>query len=191
MKNLTLSFIVTLAFAVVGCKSTNDSTEKEENKEKIQQENTSLNLGFSISECIQHALYYMENTDIQSYDSLDTRYFHEIMGYRLQDAKDLENKILSIKQNISADTLGNIPSFMKDEMQLQIDSLRNQLNYYDKEVIGYVFVHTYTSDSDTLSAIILMNTNCSSSHAIPIKTITDINPDDYVYRVNQINEKEI
>lgn len=190
MKSINLNLLLILLLFLSSCKDTNSDISNEPIDKEIKVQ-SKLSVNFSIGDCIHNALYYLDNTDIKTYDSLDTRYFHEILGYASKEAIGMEEKIISLKQNISLDTNNMISSIIKDEMQLQIDSLRNELNYYDKEVIGYVFVHTYTSHNDTLSAIIVMNKDCASSHAIPVKTINNINPDDYVYRVTQVDDKNL
>lgn len=191
MKQLITLAPLVLSIFICSCNSSTNADNEEVIAMEDSEKKNESGIGFSTSECIRNAIYYLETTDMQTYDSLDTRYFNEIMGYRKSSAIELEDKIISIKENIANDTMNDIPAPIRDEMNLQIDSLKIELDYYKKEVIGYVFVHTYTSLSDTLSAIIVMNKNCSSTQAIPVSTVSSVNPNDYSYRIQQINEKEI
>lgn len=167
-------------------------SDKEEKRESLTQEqstdkkNKKTNYDVSLTDCIHNALYYLDNTDINHYDSIDTHYFHEVLGYTNKDALKMEKDIQLMKQTILLDTLNNLSRITKDEYQLEIDELRQELFSYEKEIIGFVFIHTYTINQDTLSAIIVMNKNCSSSQAIPVNAIKDIDPSDYSYRVETI-----
>jgi hypothetical protein len=136
-----------------------------------------------IGECMRKTLHY-HTVDMHSYDSLATQYFHEIKDYTGSKAKKLYKRILNKKHLVNSDSIRlNNP----DEvhlLQYQIDSLQHLISKFEKEVVGYVFVHTFQSEQDTLSMIIVMDNKCDMSEAIPIKAIKDIDPDDYIENVS-------
>jgi len=188
MKLRLIFYTVILLLPVVSC------SEKEQNiNEEIVAQNVKTGNPIEgsvpkvpLNECIQNALYYLDNTEINSYDSIDTHYFHEVLGYKNQKALDMEKRLQMLKHSIMIDTSNNLGTAQREEIENDIENLRYELYSHEKEVIGFVFIHTYSIKQDTLSAIIVMTKNCSSSQAIPVNAIKDIDPSDYSYKVQQI-----
>tara|TARA_B110000285_G_C14805863_1_gene459653 strand:+ start:90 stop:635 length:546 start_codon:yes stop_codon:yes gene_type:complete len=139
-----------------------------------------------LNECIHSALYYLESTEINTYDSIDTQYFHEVLGYKNKKAVEMEKRVQILKHSIIIDTIHNLDAADREEIELDIENLRHDLYSFEKEVIGFVFIHTYSIKLDTLSAIIIMTKDCSNSQAIPVNAIKDIEPSNFAYQIQQI-----
>lgn len=182
-------YIVLASALVTGCN--NKSTEKTGGSNPDHTIDSTLsNLDkkvhvddFSLVEPIKKIIYYMNEIDINTYDSINTQYFHEIVDYTDSAAILLENQINYLETVIAADTITDIE---KKEAKLEITYLNLELVKYTKSVTGYVFVHTFTNKNDTLSAIIITNADMSKGEAFPINTITEIEPHHYKIKVRQI-----
>jgi len=148
--------------------------ENKSNKEKIK---------VSLTECTKNAVYYLDEVDITTYDSVTTQYFHEVMDYTTEEALELQKEIESLK------------SFMESNVENENDSIvelyykkKTGLSKFKKEITGYVYVHTFLNNSDTLSALILANANCTKATAIKVRTISDIDPSLYASQIRKINK---
>jgi len=188
MKLRLFFYTVILLFSAVSCSEKNQDSEEEIVAQNIKadSQNGSQVPDVPLNECIHNALYYLNNTEINTYDSIDTHYFHEVLGYTNKKAIEMEKRLNMLKHSVMIDTLNNLGTVQRNEIELDIKNLRNELYTHEKEVIGFVFIHTYSIKQDTLSAIIVMTKNCSSSEAFPVNAIKDIDPSDFSYRVQQI-----
>jgi len=188
---MTLRFIfytVTLLLLAANCSGKQQNIEEEIAPQSLKIEKALNNYlpDVSLNECIHNALYYLGNTEINTYDSIDTHYFHEVLGYKDKKAVEMEKRVQILKHSIIIDTLNNLGTAEREEIELDLENLRHDLYSFEKEVIGFVFIHTYSIKLDTLSAIIIMTKNCSSAQAIPVNAIKDIDPSHYAYKIQQI-----
>ena len=188
MKLRLLFYTVTLLLLAVNCSEKQQNNEEEIVPQSVKIEKPLNNYlpDVPLNECIHNALYYLGNTEINSYDSIDTHYFHEVLGYKNKKALEMEKRVQMLKHSIVIDTLNNLDTAKREEIELNLENLRHELYSFEKEVIGFVFIHTYSIKLDTLSAIIIMTKNCSSSQAIPVNAIKDIDPSHYAYKIQQI-----
>ncbi len=178
--------ILALSIITVSCNNTKKENGDEANPTPESTSSTSSLPDFSLSECILNAIYHLDDTEINSYDSIATQYFHEVIGFQDSAAVAMELEMNATKSILLNDTNAILPPLTLDSLKYRVTELKQELSRYDKGVIGFVFVHTYRMASDTASAIILMNMNCSKSEAIPVKTIKDVNPEDYSTKIQQI-----
>ena len=75
---------VTLMLLAVNCSEKQQHPE-EEIVPQIDKKDKPLNNyspDITLNQCIHNALYYLESTEINTYDSIDTQYFHEVLGYK-------------------------------------------------------------------------------------------------------------
>lgn len=188
MKLRHIFYTVIFLLPMVSCTEKEQNSKEKEVIKNVNNDNVAENIlpKVPLSECIQNALYYLDNTEINTYDSIDTHYFHEVLGYKNERALEMEKRMQTLKHSIMIDTANNLGTVQREEIELEIENVRYELYSYEKAVIGYVFIHTYSIKEDTLSAIIVMTKNCSSSEAIPVNAIKDIDPSDFSYQVQQI-----
>jgi hypothetical protein len=137
----------------------------------------------SLLNCTKKALYDIKDIDISTYDSISSQYFQEVLDYEDVEAKFIENEISKLEYNLNSDAI----EFYSD---VQVDSIINRLNQlktdilsYDKILSGYVYVHTFANKKDTMSAIIITNRDGSDAEAIQVKTVNELNPDNYRSRI--------
>lgn len=188
MKLRSISYTLILLFLAVSCSEKQQRIE-EEIVPKSDKNDKPLNHylpDVPLNECIHNALYYLESTEINTYDSIDTQYFHEVLGYKNKNAVEMEKRLQMLKQSIITDTTNSLDAAEREEIEIDIENLRHDLYSFEKEVIGFVFIHTYSIKLDTLSAIIIMTKNCSSSQAVPVNAIKDIDPSNFAYQIQQI-----
>ena len=188
MKLHLIFYTFILLLLAVNCSEKQQHIEEETVPQKVKGDKPLNNYApdVPLNECIHNALYYLENTEINTYDSIDTHYFHEVLGYKNKKAVEMEKRVKMLKNLIMIDTLSNIGKAERKEIELDLENLRNNLYSIEKEVIGFVFIHTYSIKLDTLSAIIIMTKNCSNSQAIPVNAIKDIDPSQFSYQIQQI-----
>ncbi|PCJ87028.1 MAG: hypothetical protein COA57_05485 [Flavobacteriales bacterium] len=184
MLRLTSCYFLLLALFSVGCGGSSSTQKKYAEEEKQAVEFTRDNL----EDCIKKELYYDTRVDLGSYENLKTEYFTELRDYssnkalRIED--ELDKHIRFYRQKYERDPQESIPDSVQfDErvkLKFKIDSMGNLLRPYPKEVVGYVFVHTFKTMDDTMAVIFLMDKYCMKTEAIPIKiSDTDIDPDHY------------
>lgn len=174
---------------VISCKNNTDHSQNDssnpKNKDSVSTLNGSHVSDFALVEPVKKIIYYMNEVDITTYDSISTQYFHEVMDYKDSVAIELQNHISHLQSMIDADTL---PSFEKEIASEKIVDFSLELNKYDKVVTGYVFVHTFLNKGDTLSAIIVTNANMTKGEAFPISTVSDIEPTAFTNNVRRIDQ---
>ncbi len=177
MKNVVFTILI---FSILyGCSTVDNKPEI-----KYEAENKSIP-EFNLNNCLEEALTKDSIVNMQTYDSLDTRYMHEILDYTDQMAMELAKDLELQKKILLSDSISNNAE-LTDLKQYEITQLEQELAKFGKEVVGYVFVHTFLSNSDTLSRIIVMDNECKISKAIPIRAIKDINPNDYLRKIRKI-----
>ena len=140
---------------------------------------------FAIVEPVKKFIYYMSEVDIATYDSISTQYFHEVMDYTDTAAISIETKITELEMTIAADTT---TEFEKQVAADEISELSLELIKYEKDVTGYVFVHTFLNKGDTISAIIITNADMSKGEAIKVTTPNDIEPTAFTGNVRKIDQ---
>lgn len=141
---------------------------------------------FALVEPIKKFIYYMNEVDISTYDSISTQYFHEVLDYTDSVAIALDKKREKLQVLLNMDTT----AFEKELATEEIADISMQLNQYQKEVTGYVFVHTFLNKGDTLSAIIITNADMSKGQAHPVATVSSIEPTAFTNDVRQIDHKK-
>ncbi|MFQ5335377.1 MAG: hypothetical protein ACE5DN_04820 [Flavobacteriales bacterium] len=146
-----------------------------------------------VEDCIKKELSYDPNVNMSDYENLGIEYFNEIKDYVSEDAINIQNEIerfnkllkersLAAKDSLLAegDTLKSL-----EQLHSSIDSLNRLIRNYRKITVGYVFVHSFRTGSDTMKNIFVMDINCNETDIIPVKAGRTINPDDYRRNVNQ------
>jgi len=87
---LKLPFI---SLILLGCNDTSSNNSQQEITEKVINNSTiKSEIDFSIADCIKNALYFLDDTDIKSYDSLNTQYFNRA-------THDKREYVISITKN--------------------------------------------------------------------------------------------
>lgn len=179
--------IASLGF-LYSCKG-NNSNPNNSNKNTLKTEsNSDLKVhveDLALIEPIKKIIYYLNDVDITTYDSISTQYFHAVMDYTDTVAIQLEQDQQYFQDIIDSDTIN------KEELDSYYEKListNSQLLKFKKEVIGYVFVHTFMNKGDTMSAIILTNSSMTKGQAIPVKKITDIEPDLFTSSIRKIEQ---
>lgn len=180
-------FIATLGF-LYSCKG-NTSNPNNSNKNTLKTEsNSDLKVhveDLALIEPIKKIIYYLNDVDITTYDSITTQYFHAVVDYTDTIAINLKQDQDFFQAVVDSDTVSN------QELDFYYEKLiatNSQLAKYNKEVIGYVFVHTFMNKGDTMSAIILTNASMTKGQAIPVKKITDIEPDLFTSSIRKIEQ---
>ena len=145
----------------------------------------------NLEPCIKKELYYDTRIDMDSYQSLGTQYFHGIEDYTSKNAHKLERDLLKRRRYLDQklrlvgddELLEVVDSLQQEERELivaEMDSIKQELAPYRKEVVGYVFIHTFLSAGDTHSVIFLMDTRCVHTEAISVRTIPqELDPEKY------------
>jgi hypothetical protein len=136
--------------------------------------------------CISKALYVWDEVDLNTYDSIGSYYFEEVKDYVDDEAFMIIQYIKNIEEELSV-----TPSKHKSKIEglhEELAQLKLELSKFEKEVTGYLFIHTFVNKSDTLSAIIIVNEDGTNSQAVPVKTITTIEVNAYADDVKKLNE---
>lgn len=171
-----------LGIVLFGCVST------EKNDEPTDSNTSEIIL--TKAECINKVLYYKLETTSLEYDSISTEYFSEVKDYTDTVALKLQNEVWELEalrsSYLISDTAVNSQE-KADSLTLVIEEHRQDLKFYQKSTVGYVFVHTFSIKSDTMSMIFLMDKACLHSDAIPIKTVSDIDPDDFRANIQDLD----
>lgn len=171
-------------FALIGLTSCVTSV-KEDDSVETEPQSTILTKG----ECIDKVLYYKLETTSADYDSITTQYFHEVKDYTDTLALIIQDsiwKLESIRDSYFRSTVPAGSQMKADSLTKIIAELRGEIKFYNKSVVGYVFVHTFAVKKDTMSMIFLMDKNCLNSDAIPIKTVAEIDPEDFLTSVKDL-----
>jgi hypothetical protein len=129
--------------------------------------------------CTKKALYDIKDIDIATYDSVSSQYFQEVLDYEDIEAKFIENEISKLEYNLNSDAVKFYSDNQMDSIVNRLNQLKTDILSYDKILSGYVYVHTFTNKGDTLSAIIITNSDGSDAEAIQIKTVNQLDPDNY------------
>lgn len=178
-----------LCMCIMSC----GSPEKENPKTKVQEEEPEdINLAYKgpdfemINNCLRTTLSYKLQIEPRDYDSIATYYFHEIRDYSDKQIRH-KNRSLRILQVNLRDSLTLLKEDRAKSLEAQIDIIQQEINSYTKEVIGFVFVHTFRiKEKDTMSAIYVMDQNCGFKELIKVKAISDPNPEDYIESIRSI-----
>ena len=181
MKTLVL-FISILLF--VSCEG---GTKKKKLKVKTKEIEAFNGPNYeSISNCLTTTLSYKLQIEPRDYDSIATYYFHEIRDYIDIKIRKKNQRLRRLKEWYKDSSMVT-PEIRLKEIEKEIDVLQQDVNRYYREVIGYVFVHSFRiKEKDTMSAIFVMDQNCSFKELIKVKVITDPNPDDYIESIRSI-----
>jgi predicted RNA binding protein with dsRBD fold (UPF0201 family) len=141
-----------------------------------------------LEECIKKAIYYINEVDVSTYDSISTQYFHQVIDYTDSLAIETEKELEKLTYILEVDGTQNYSNEQLDSVITKTHLLKAELSHFKKSVIGYVFVHTFLNKQDTMSAIIISNADRSKSEAIKIKTITDIEPNYFKQKIRNIEK---
>lgn len=182
--SLTLASIALISSCGRNEKSNYSSNSDKDTTKKNTETALSIN-DFALVEPIKKFIYYMNEVDITTYDSISTQYFHEVIDYTDTSAISLDKRIQKLQILINGDSLSE---FEKEISKDEIVELSTKLSEYDKSVTGYVFLHTFLNKGDTLSAIIITNADMSKGEAFPVNTVSNIEPSQYTDNVRQIEQ---
>jgi hypothetical protein len=139
-----------------------------------------------INNCLRTTLSYKLQVEPRDYDSIATYYFHEIRDYTDPEVRERYRKLKRLKENMR-DSLTLLSDARSKKLEGEIDILQQDINAYHKEVIGYLFVHSFRiKEKDTLSAIFVMDQNCGYKELIKVKVISDPDPEDYIESIRSI-----
>lgn len=139
-----------------------------------------------INNCLRTTLSYKLQIEPRDYDSIATYYFHEIRDYENKAVRSKNVLLKRLKNNLK-DSVSLLAEPRLKKLEASVDILQQDVNSYHKEVIGYVFVHTFViKEKDTLSAIYVMDQKCGFKELIKVKVISDPNPEDYVDAIRSI-----
>lgn len=178
-----------LCVVLISCGSGN----KAEHKAKVtEEEPQDINLNYKgpdfemINNCLRTTLSYKLQIEPRDYDSIATYYFHEIRDYEDKSVRSKSQSLKTLQANLR-DSMTILSSARSKELEGKIDILQQEINSYNKEVIGYVFVHTFRiKEKDTMSAIYVMDQKCGFKELIKVKAISDPNPEDYIESIRSI-----
>ncbi|WP_258542455.1 hypothetical protein [Parvicella tangerina] len=174
------------AISVISCgKSKNSKDPDNETLTEGSSHAHSSVKEFALVEPIKKAIYYMNEVDIATYDSIATQYFHEVLDYTDSAAISIELKIHQLENVIVSDTSSEVE---KKSAADKISELSLDLIKYEKSVTGYVFVHTFLNKGDTLSAIIITNADMTKGSAIPVSKVSDIEPSAFADDIRKIEQ---
>ena len=126
--------------------------------------------------------------DVSTYDSINTQYFHQVIDYTDTIAIETEKELEKLNYILEVDGTQHYSNIQLDSIIQKAHKLKVDLTYFEKTVIGYVFVHTFLNKQDTMSAIIITNADCSKSEAIEIKTVTEIEPSYFKQKIRNIEK---
>lgn len=184
-----LAAIITIPLLLAACKNSGNSGGNNHNSESPEDSSSNGNHltvnDFAIVEPVKKFIYYMNDVDITTYDSISTQYFHEVMDYTDTAAIAIEMKIHELEMILVSDTTTEIEKHVTEE---QISELSLELYKYEKNVTGYVFVHTFLNMGDTLSAIIITNADMTKGEAIQVSTPNDIEPTAFTSNIRKIDQ---
>ena len=141
-----------------------------------------------LEECIKRGIYYLNEVDVATYDSISTQYFHQVIDYTDTVAIEMDLELEKLKYILEVDGSSNYTNEELDSIITKAHNLKYELVRYEKQPIGFVFVHTFLNKKDTMSAIILANSDLSKSEAIRIRTITDIEPNYFKQKIRNIEK---
>lgn len=177
-----------LGLFLFSCGSKKEPRQQQDQKEK-KDEPVNLYKGpdyEAINNCLRTTLSYKMQIEPRDYDSISTYYFHEIRDYAEPEISQKNQALRRLKQTIKDSSSALEETRLKD-IEGQIDILQQEVNAHYREVIGYVFVHSFSiKDKDTLSAIFVMDRSCGFKEFIIVKAISDPNPDDYIEPIRSI-----
>jgi len=185
--NLIFLTLSTLAI-ITSCGS---KQEQEQNssvkKEVITKTKNEVDISkIPLEECVKRGIYYLNEVDVSTYDSISTQYFHQVIDYTDSIAIVTEKELEKLKYILDVDGTQFYSNEELDSIILKTHELKSELGKYQKTPIGYVFVHTFLNKQDTMSAIIIANSDLSKSEAIRIKTITEIDPSYFKQKIRNI-----
>ena len=169
---------IALSILATGCLSDNEVSEKEVVDQEID-----------YTECIKNAIYYNLDSDETDYDSISTSFFKEIENYSDSSFIKMQESLWekeTLFNQFWQENNDNDSSDLHLKLKIEIDSLKSTLKDVKKEVIGYMFVHTFSVGKDTSSMIFIIDTKCEEWKAIPVKTIQDYQPEDYIKDANSL-----
>ncbi|MFN3916631.1 MAG: hypothetical protein ACK4K0_02715 [Flavobacteriales bacterium] len=137
-----------------------------------------------INDCIKQAIYFEYKN--QNYDSVDTKYFQLLEDYSNEDAIELSTLLKYYNKQLP--TLSD--STELKNIIYKCDSIKQELSRYSKELVGYVFVHSFQINKKLNSAIFLIDKACRWSEMIPVKAISKFDSEDFVetFRTKKISD---
>ncbi len=188
-KTLPIFTVFLLAFV-------NSCAPKEDTKEtivKAEIPSTSSQVVIDVNdiplvECIKKAIYYINEVDVSTYDSISTQYFHQVIDYTDSIAIETEKELEKLTYILEVDGTQYYNNEQLDSIITKANQMKSELAHFKKSVTGYVFVHTFLNKQDTMSAIIIANADRSKSEAIKIKTITEIEPNYFKQKIRNIEK---
>lgn len=167
----------------------NSKEEKDREKSKTQITPAATDLAsVPLEDCIKKAIYYINEVDVTTYDSINTQYFHQVIDYTDTIAINAELELEKLTYILEVDGTQNFTNAELDSIIQKVNDLKSDLAFYKKSVTGYVFVHTFLNKADTMSAIIITNADRTRSEAIKIKTVTNIEPNYFKQKIRNIEK---
>ncbi|MFI5204937.1 MAG: hypothetical protein ACHQF2_10615 [Flavobacteriales bacterium] len=133
-----------------------------------------------VYDCMLNAIYYKLKVTREDLDTIKTHYFHNIVDYQDLEVRVMSERLQRLRE-IMKDS-AKVKSFIPQRYEKEMDSLVQEVNRYEKSVVGFVLVHTFfiKADRDTQTMIFVLDKNCGYKDAIKIKSISNLNPEDYV-----------
>lgn len=183
---LRFTSIVLALSVVVSC---GNNKEKALSLEKKNHHSTESTLPDSLKsyvmkknevfDCMMNAIYYKLKVTSEDLDTIKTHYFHNIVDYQDLSVRVMSERLLRLRE-ISKDS-AHIKGFVPHRYDKEIDSLIQEVNRYEKGIVGFVLVHTFfiKAEKDTQTMIFVLDKNCGYKDAIKIKSISNLNPEDY------------
>jgi hypothetical protein len=185
-------FLIIFSFVVVyscGSKNEKEGTNAQQNQidsteiKKCTFDHCEINF----KECIQKALYVLNDVDLTTYDSIASYYFEEVKDYIDEEAIVITQDLKATEVELSITASKH--SAKIDSLQMRMKELKTNLLTYEKQRTGFIFIHTFLNKQDTLSAIVLINEDGTNSEAVLIKTVNDMDADMFAGDVKKLNDK--
>lgn len=133
-----------------------------------------------VFDCMLTALYYKLKLTSQDIDTLTTHYYHDILDYEDPDVRLKSERLKRVREALRDSA--RMAGFPKARYEKELDSLVQEVNRYEKTIVGFVLVHTYYNkpEKDTQTMIFVLDKNCGYKEAIKVSTFSDPNPEDFV-----------
>lgn len=150
----------------------NEITTNSANKKHLNIPNLPFNHG------IQSALYKIPSFDLNDYDSVTVDYFHAITDYTNSEHIKLDQELKQLEDWIYSSSPENMPGNFDSIIQRMSD-IKAALATSEIDTTGYVFLHTFKQNNDTLRALIICDAHVSQSKAIIVKQDVEIEPQNF------------
>jgi hypothetical protein len=132
-----------------------------------------------VYDCMLNAIYYKLKVNREDLDTIKTHYFKTIIDYEELEVRAMHERLQRLREILKDSAF--VKGFRADRYEKEMDSLVQEVNRYDKTVVGFVLVHTFYVKpvKDTQTMIFVLDKNCGYKDAIKVKSIKNINPEDY------------